>query len=185
MKVNNDKFFEESEQFGTLVETLVMWFRVRYECTRIRNIEKNMPTIVQVEGLKYSQLDGCVLYTSEEFNKDVTESVKAILNKNHPFVKYVDELYKKYNPNLDNALDCCTDKEIAELKSKIDFKYSTLANLLLVLGRRVLNNKNLGIDVPISVCEMEEEHSIYQFNSEQPSEIIKEMSIEDFRYLIS
>jgi hypothetical protein len=183
--MNNEKFFEESDQFGTLTETLVMWFRTRPECARIKSIEKNLPVIQTVEGLKYSVIEGNMLYTPEEYTPEVLANVKKILNKSHPFVKTADSLYKRYNEDLDNSIDCCTDAELENLKSKIDFKYSTLANLLLTVGRRILNNKNLGVDVPISICEMEEEHNIYQFNSENPKEILKVMSPEDFRCLMN
>ena len=123
---------------------------------------------------------GSTLYSPKEITPEELEIVKKILSGEHQLHQVIDNLYKKYNYDLDNSIEECTDEEFNALREAIDFEYSSVANVLLLFNRRMLRKSRLGLNVNISMSH--NNYNLYKYKSlsEKPELI----SLEDFKLLL-
>lgn len=80
------------------------------------------------------------IYLPSKLTKEEIRICKSLISEKHPLIKYLKELTKNYFST--NILDVLGTEEI---KSYIDFEYSSIPNLLNALGYRYLDNTKLGV----------------------------------------
>lgn len=93
------------------------------------------------DGMKFSIISSkFFLEDGETLGDESILVARRLFAKEHPFVKSVEALVKKYGSL--NCLEVLGDKEFEEFLGLIDFPFSTLSNLVSVFGGTLTENSH-------------------------------------------
>jgi hypothetical protein len=143
----------------SIVELLVLFINLRADIVTadFKNTEKGITTIREWIGEPIKDdaigiINGRLHYPDEISDNDIYSAI-LLLNKKTKFQKMLYALHPKCMKSFlvsNNAEMCgnlvytCTDKQFDELVNSIDFKFTTIRNLLTAIRSDLVDSKDYG-----------------------------------------